>query len=93
MWGDGTQSTATESLDADLVGVVLGVAPVLGVNFHTPGNVSFGIDLGYRWTYMGGIIDKEITTPFVYDDDESFDFRESSFFINFALLFRLGDDF
>jgi hypothetical protein len=91
MWGDGDQASGAQRAEADLVGVVVGFAPVLGFNFHTPGSVSFGIDLGYRWTYMGGVIDKKLSSG--NDDDDSFDFRETSFFVNFALLFRLGDDF
>jgi opacity protein-like surface antigen len=91
MWGDGNQATATQTAEVDVAGVVLGFAPVLGFNINAPGNVSIGIDLGYRWSFMGGKIDKKLSTG--YDDDDSFSFRERSVFINVSLLFRLNENF
>lgn len=68
----------------------LGLAPVIGANFNIGRLYTVGLDLGYRFSFYGGIVeDDNPDDPFTLP----FTMTEQMFFINLSVLFRIRDVF
>ncbi|MDL1968971.1 MAG: hypothetical protein LWW97_10630 [Deltaproteobacteria bacterium] len=92
MSGDGTMTLIDGTklnLDFD-DGLVLGLAPVIGVNFNFINNLTIGVDLGYRFNFFVGSVDKTYYRLF---DSGYFYGNDDTFFINFAFIYRFDDNF
>lgn len=77
-------------------GIGFGFAPVIGANFNFGPVFTAAIDLGYRFSSYAGTWEYEGYNEYsgYYDYwDESFTRSENMFFINFSLLFRMGDTY
>lgn len=82
--------------DADITMIGWGLGPVLGLNFHTGSVVSFGIELGARYNAYFGNLEYKVSrgsSGYTYTETErdDVDNRETIVFLNFSLLFRIGD--
>ena len=91
MSGDGTLTFihgTKRNLDFD--GLVLGIAPVIGANFNFINNLTIGVDLGYRFNFFAGSLDKTSSSSF---DSGNFYGNDDTFFINFAFIYRFNDNF
>lgn len=77
-------------------GVGFGFAPVIGANFNFGPVFTAALDLGFRFSSYAGTWDYEGYNEYsgYYDTwNESFTRSENMFFINFSLLFRMGDNY
>ncbi|RLC25170.1 MAG: hypothetical protein DRH21_04380 [Deltaproteobacteria bacterium] len=91
MSGDGTMTLIDRTkCNLDFDGLVLGIAPVMGANFNLINNLTIGVDLGYRFNFFVGSLDK---TSFRYFDSGNFYGNDDTFFINFAFIYRFNDNF
>jgi len=91
MSGDGTLTFihgTKHKLDFD--GLVLGIAPVIGANFNLINNLTIGVDLGYRFNFFVGSLDKTSSSSY---DSGNFYGNDDTLFINFALIYRFDDNF
>jgi len=82
------QTYSSESLNINSFG--LGLAPVLGLNINLGSVVSICPEFGFRFMFLGG---EEEYDSYYYSDFESFTSTERYFFVNLALIFRIGDVF
>lgn len=90
MSGDGTYDIHGTKRNLDFDGLVLGIAPVIGANFNFINNLTIGVDLGYRYNFFVGSLDK---TGSGYFDSGNFYGNDDTFFINFAFIYRFDDNF
>ena len=90
MSGDGTYDIGGTKRNLDFDGLVLGLAPVIGANFNFINNLTIGVDLGYRFNFFVGSLDKTSAGLF---DSGNFYGNDDTFFINFAFIYRFDDNF
>ena len=76
--------------DLDFDGVVYGFAPVVGANFHFENNLTFGLDLGYRWSGFAGALQKAGMGVSTGDDIIG---NADGFFVNFSIIYRFDDNY
>lgn len=84
-WSSGGYE-GVSNFDVNLFGV--GIAPVIGVNFNLGPVVTLALDGGYWFTKYFGTGE---STSTYYDRDYSV--SEQTPFVNFSLIFRIGDKY
>jgi len=75
----------------DLAGVGFGIGPVLGANFNFGKVITVALDLGYRYNSYTGT--SKYTDVDGYETTTDFDFSQTGYFFNLAVLFRISDVF
>jgi hypothetical protein len=87
--------TGTPENESDLEMYIFcyGIGPVFGANFHMGSAVSLSVKAGYLYEGFVGAGDWANTMGYSSDYDEVYWGASSQFFINFSILFRIGDAF
>ena len=66
----------------------IGVGPIVGVNVNLDPSITLAADAGIRGIYSYAEYDSDYSSSF----DEEYDINENELFVNFSVLFRLGND-
>jgi hypothetical protein len=90
MDGDGSGTYTGEKYKYDIYGGILGIAPVIGGNFNLRNNLTFGVDLGYRYSIIVGNLDKKGGG---ISESGNWYGNEHNIFINFVIMYRFNDNF
>jgi len=78
----------------EVSGVEFGLAPVLGVNVNIGRVMTIAAELGYRFSGLAGSWEYSYSDfEYDYSNTGTFSMSERTFFINLAVIFRVGDVF
>ncbi len=84
-----------DSYTQSIYGIGFGLAPVIGANFNFGPVFTAAIEIGYRISSYAGTweFDGYSSSTGWVNISEDFTTSENMFFINFSLLFRMGDNY